>query len=333
MNKKLLIENKKIRESRPKTIGNKSYTTFETDNYFQIFFKSRGCKNLLAGLCIMCDYGIGENLTPNEIINAFDNALKEAKKPIRLLLINTYGSVLDELEISSECFDALLDKIKDSGIKSVIFETYYSTVTLKKLKKIKEKLKDIDISFEFGLESSNSEIRENYLLKNINNDKFIKTIELIHSFEMTIMANLLVGIPFLTKEEQIKDALSSIKWCIKNKVDEIVLFPVNIHPFTLLRKLYDSGKYVPISHWVLIEVLSKLNDEELSKIYLSWYGNRQLKYNEELKTIPPKTCEKCHDRIMNFYKNFLQAKDISKRKELLNKLIEQKFCDCYNQSN
>ena len=329
MNSDLIFRNKKARQNRPIIPKDKLYSTFENNGVFQICFKSRGCSNYLAGSCIMCDYGLGTNITKEELEFAFDKAISESKQDIKILLLNTYGSILDTNEISNECFIALLDKLKKSNIKRIIFETHYNTITKDKLKLIKEKLKDKTICFELGFETSNEEIRENNLLKKIDNEKFKETIKIIHSFGMGVIVNLLVGIPFLTQKEQIEDALNSIEWCISNDVDEIDLFPINVKPYTLLKELYDSNEYDVVSHWLLVEVLNRIPLKDLSKIYLAWYGNRELEYSNGEHSIFPKSCELCHDSLMRFYSEFLSNNDIEYRRKLIENLISKNKCECY----
>lgn len=337
MNLDLILKNKNIRENRPIVPKDKLYSTFENNGVFQICFRSRGCSNYLAGSCIMCDYGKGTNITKDELDFAFDKAISESKHEIKMLLLNSYGSILDNNEISEECFNVLLKKLKSLNIENIIFETHYNTITYEKLLLIKNELKNKNIFFELGLETSNELIRENNLLKKISNDKFIKTIELIHSFDMGVIVNLLVGIPFLTRKEQVEDVLASIEWCIMNNVDEIDLFPINVKPYTLLKELYDSGEYDVISHWLLIEVLNSIPEEYLSKIYLAWYGNRELEYTNGESSIFPKSCDLCHDTLMKFYSQFLSNNDKDYRKMLINKLLSEKKCNCYmdksNQNN
>ena len=163
----------------------------------------------------------------------------------------------------------------------------------------------------------------------ISNDEVVETINLLHKHDMTIAVNLLVGIPFLTTKEQLEDALTSIDWCFKHNVDEIVLFPVNVKPYTLLYELYKKGEYQEISHWLLIEVLKRVNDEYLPDIWLAWYGNRQTDYTTGEKNITPTSCEKCEDNIMSFYKEYLASPNPARRRNLINSLIENVTCDCY----
>jgi len=329
MNKELINKNKKIRGNRPLIPSNVLYSTYENNGVFQICFKSKGCSNYLNGFCIMCDYGVGVNITPKELDIAFDKALKESKDKIRVLLLNSFGSILDYNEISEECLRILLKKIKQTNIKNIIFETHYTTITIKKLELIKKELSDRNIIFEFGLETSNEKIRENFLLKYINNNKFIDIVNLVHSFDMKVIANIIVGIPFLSEEEQVKNAIESINWCFDNNIDEVDLFPMNIRPYTLLKELYEKGKYSVISHWMLIEVLSRIPFQYLKDIYIAWYGNRDLKYENNFHSIFPTSCDICEKDLFHFYELYLKNKDSDYRKNLIDNLILNKKCKCY----
>ncbi len=329
MNKKLINKNKKIRENRPKIPSDILYSTYENNGVFQICFKSRGCVNYLAGFCIMCDYGVGTNITSEELEIAFDNALKESHEKIRILLLNSYGSILDYNEISENCLNALLKKIKETDIKNVIFETHYKTITIEKLQLIKRMLHDKNVSFEFGLETSDEKIREDYLLKCIDNNRFIATVNLIHSFDMKVSANIIVGIPFLTRDDQVKNAIESVDWCFKHGIDEVDLFPMNIRPYTLLEELYRRKEYDIISHWLLIEVLESIPYRYLKDIYIAWYGNRDLKYDDKVHSIFPTSCPKCEKKLDNFYEEYLKNKDSKCRKKLIQDLIAHKNCNCY----
>ena len=96
-------------------------------------------------------------------------------KNTKILLLNTYGSILDETEMNKDCFYALLKKIKQTTIPKVIFETHYCTITKNKLNLIRTILNNKKISIELGFETSNETIRENNLLKYIDNNKFVET--------------------------------------------------------------------------------------------------------------------------------------------------------------
>lgn len=331
MDKKLLVRNKQIRIERPRISTNQLYTTYENHGVFQICFSSRGCVHASKGYCIMCDYGMGECITAKQLECAFDKAISKSKEAIKVLLLNSFGSILDENEISKDCFKLLLKKIKNIDVKTIIFETHYTTITREKLHIIKKSLPNKDIFFEFGLETSNQEIRENYLLKYIDNNCLLDRVSQIHSYGMQVIANIIVGIPFLKEEEQVNDAIDSIMWCFNHEIDEVELFPMNIRPYTLLRELFEKNEYKVISHWMVIEVLSKIPKEHLEDIHIAWYGNRDLVYKGGMHSVFPTFCCNCQKSLINFYDSYLKNKDCDDRKKLIEHLILHKNCDCYKQ--
>ena len=76
MNSDLIFRNRMIRKNRPIIPKDKLYSTFENNGVFQICFRSRGCSNYLAGSCIMCDYGLGTNITKELIQELIGKEIK-----------------------------------------------------------------------------------------------------------------------------------------------------------------------------------------------------------------------------------------------------------------
>lgn len=80
---------------------------------------------------------------------------------------------------------------------------------------------------------------------------------------MEISVNILVGIPFKNTKEQLIDALSTIHWSFSNKVDSVVLFPLNIKVGTEIQ----NSK--PVSSWLLVETLLNINKDKLDKVHIA----------------------------------------------------------------
>lgn len=249
-----------------------------------------------------------------EIMQEIFSNLKEQPK---VLLLNSLGSILDELEIPKASIITLLDEIAKIDINVIIFETHYTSINKDILELIKKKLPNKQLIIELGFESSNQEYRKKYLNKIIDSDKFIEKVNLIKSFEFDVETNIIFGMPFLSREDQIKDTVQSILWCFQNNIDKVNLFPMNIKPYTLLYKLYETGEYSPVRHKDFIEVLKRIPKEYINKIYLCWYGNRQLYYDSK-PTILPICNKEDYDKLMRFYKDFNLHKDEEYRENLLN---------------
>lgn len=281
----------------------------------------------------MCDYGVGHNITPEELRRALKVKLSPYVNAATTVLFGTYGSILDTDEISEECFEVILDFIVKKGIHTVIFETHCSTVDEDILKKIQKKLQinHVKVIIEMGYESCDEYVLKNCLNKIINLDQMCNVITLIHKYSMEVSLNVLLGTPFLSAKEQLDTAVQSVDWAFEKGADSVVIFPCNIKPFTLLFELYKKDLYKPISQWLLIELLSRIPTKKLNHITLSWYGDRKNFYeNDRHPLIPPTDCKKCHDRIFEFYHAFMKESDASKRKKLVDDIIgEEKECNCH----
>ncbi len=316
MNKELIQNH--MKEKNKQGFTNQKYATFFDGKVLQICFYSTGCRFSKNGNCIMCDYGKPrkENLTPNDVRKIIQEVFKHLKEQPKVLLLNSLGSVLDEVEMPKQNIVALLDEISNIDIDVIVFETHYSSIQEDILQLIKQKLPKKCIEIELGFESANPKYRKNYLNKIIDNDKFIEKVKLIKSYGFIVEANVLFGMPFLSNKEQIQDTIQSIEWCFQNNIDRVNLFPMNIKPYTLLYKLYEIGDYLPVKHKDFIEVLKQIPKEYIDKVYLCWYGNRQLYYDGKVSILP--ICnDNEYDKLMNFYKDFNLHKDKKYRENLL----------------
>lgn len=282
----------------------------------QCTIRSQGCKYKLNDkACIMCNYGADKNVTVEELEYSLNTLVMPIVKD--KILFGTYGSILDESEISKELFDVILNFINSIGTKIIIFETHYKTINQKALQYISNSLTNKIVIFEAGLESSNKDSILN-IGKDINLEELKYTINLVHKYNMEISTNILVGVPFKNTKEQLLDALETIHWSFSNKVDSVVLFPLNIKAGTKLQ----HNK--PISSWLLVETLLNIGKDKLDKVHIAWYGNR-----ENNGSIKPLTCSKCNSILMDFYKSYEFNRDAKTRSKLLRKLLKNSCeCDC-----
>lgn len=225
---------------------------------------------------------------------------------IEELILNTYGSFLDEYEIPKENRHAVLMQVAETKIPYITFETHYKTVTKERIEEIQRVIGDRDIAYEMGLESVNPYVLHNCLNKDINLEELKECIRLIHNYHHAVIFNILYGSPFLSERHQMEDVLQSIQWAYEQDVEVIVLFPVNIKPFTALEHLYRGGFYQPVSHWGFIKLLDAVPENILNRISIAWYGNREIKYDSyDFAPVLPISCKVCHEAIMEFYKNFV----------------------------
>lgn len=326
--------NIRIRRYKPVVRKGELYTEWRENNIIQVTYRSRGCYNSLLGSCMMCDYGIGKNLTLAEAKTVLPKVLEKGHAGVEELILNTYGSFLDEYEMPRENFRAILEQVASTDIPYITFETHYKTISEEKIEEIQSYLENKIIAYEMGLESINPYVLEKCLNKEIDLTELKRCIKLIHDHNHTVILNILYGSPFLNAQQQIEDTLQSVFWAYEQGAEVIVLFPVNIKPFTALEHLYKGGFYKPVSQWGFIKLLDSIPLEILGKISIAWYGNREIKYkNYKFNTIFPKDCSKCHSIIFEFYSKFSADRNADNRKRMLKEIISVNTgCSCREQT-
>ena len=318
---------------RPLTPEEKKLTLWRTsDTFLHCCIESRGCQfSRKCGSCIMCDYGEGRNLHPDELRKELDERVSQYMNGLHTILIGTYGSIFDEDEISSACFDVILEFLAQYSIPTVIFETHCSTVNSNKLKKIRDKIpRKTKVIIEMGYESCDAYVLKYCLNKFISLEQLKNAIKLIHDYRMSACTNVLLGAPFLCERDQLDTAVKSVNWAFEQGADSVVVFPMNIKPFTLLYKLYERGYVNPVSQWMLIDLLGEIPPKYLDNVSLSWYGDRKNFYeNDEFPLIPPQDCVECHDILFKTYADFMKGDSINKRAEIIQSVKnKKKLCMC-----
>lgn len=166
--KLLNYTNLNAHSGRPGTHLGKYLTLWHTsESFLHCCIESQGCRfSKESGACVMCDYGVGRNLAPAELGKALEETLRPALSGVKTILFGSYGSVLDEYEISGDCLEVILDFASKCNFDNIIFETHYSMVNSEKLLKIKNVLGDkLNIIIEMGYESCDEYILSNCLGK------------------------------------------------------------------------------------------------------------------------------------------------------------------------
>lgn len=332
MSKTLLRQlNRNIRNLRPKFPTDTVCAVFKEKRLLEIGFLSNRCRNDLNGSCIMCDYGctVGTR-EQTKYLCEMNDILDHADSQIECLLLCTNGSFFDESQIPSSLFKAIITLASKYQIPTIEFETHYLDITPEKLGMIQEILYDKHVMIEMGLESVNMQYQDNVIMKNIDLRIYEQTINLIHSYGFEVETNIMVGLPFLNSKEQMEEARNAIMWSFAHQC-KVVLFPINIKPYTVLMQMYKKGLYSPVSHWLLILLLDSIPNKDLDKITIAWYGNREERYSDtDPATIFPTACSQCKEKLLQFYSDFLEESDCKTRKNYIAQLMKSCECKCLN---
>ena len=291
---------------------------------YQLYIPSKGCHNA----CVFCNYGFKHPVRREEILKKVEFICRNLPGNIETLILESSGSFLDDRELPPELQYEIMRIVAKTNVYRVQFETHYKTVTQKKLEKILQILGSHELAFEFGLETT-SETTLAIFNKDIDVKKLFQVVNDAEKVGIETSLNVIVGAPLLTIAEQIKDVLDTVNdiltYCPKST--DIVLFPINIKDYTLLKHMYNQGRYSVISHWEFIEVLEKIPREALNRVYISWWGNRTNEFHGKDAIMHPKYCENCKEKIMSFYSSFVNATTLEAKQSLIED-ISKATCKC-----
>lgn len=290
---------------------------------YQLLFSSCGCENA----CTFCNYGYDYNLTLDmckphlEKIRLEDYDIEEVE-------LEANGSFMSEREIPYDLFLEALRFVAHKNIPTISIETHYTTVTEMKLQDIRRILgEEQEIYFEFGFESAAEDVRAIYN-KDIDIEEYLKVVSLCEKYGIKLLINVLLGAPFLTREEQVKDCLNSVEFVFSNmpRTTRAILFPINIKKNTMLKHWQDIGVYDQISSWEFVELLHRVPKEYIGRIGIAWWGIRENAHTPGIIQ-HPKTCDKCHDRLMKFYSEVKESRDPVYKKRIIDEMWASR-CVC-----
>lgn len=324
MNEYLTREIWKMRKNIKTEAGTPVVSLVRVENKtYQLLFMSCGCENA----CTFCNYGFDYNLT-TEMVKPELEKIDLKEFDIVELELEANGSFLSEREIPYDLFLEALQFVSHKNIPVITMETHYSTITERKIQDIRRILgQDQEIHFELGFESVNEDVRSIYN-KDIDLCKYLEVARLCEKYGIGLQINVLLGAPFLTREEQIQDCIDTLKFICEEmpKGTHAVLFPINIKNNTMLKHWQDIGVYDQISSWEFVELLHRIPEEYLDRFTIAWWGTRENAFTKGIIQ-HPKTCEKCRDRLMKFYVDFYCNWNPSYRKIILDKIWKAR-CDC-----
>lgn len=231
------------------TLDNKRYHTL---NYFfkkkfgQKVFKvpldvKNTCPNKLTGGCIYCKDYSHANITDNtlEIENQFENGKKilENKWPNSLYIpyfqsgTNTYIDV----NIMKEYIDKLINKENVVGIDIATRPDCISDEWLDYLTELNKKT---FLIIELGLQSSNNNTL-NFINRGHTKECFEECVKKLHERGIYVVAHIINGLPFETKEDMIETA----KFIESCHVDGLKIHMLYIAKDTQAAKIYEQDKF------------------------------------------------------------------------------------------
>ena len=289
----------------------------------EVWFMTEGCAYDKEGGCTMCNYGKGHKVDEEMILARLKQSFQELPDSNYNLVINPSGSFLDEREVCSRLRLGIYELLDHVSFESLTVESRADVITESLLRELRNRYPDKRVSVEIGVETLDAGLLRNSVNKGVFISDIEAAVEKVHSAGLRCVANIGLGLPFVSEKANMNIACQSVQKALKIGFDAVILFPYHIKPGTLLEVLYKAGRYQCVSLWALIEVLAMLPQECLPVVNISWYRNY---YTDKTKILSsPCTCSECQEAILALLDKYKSepCKDTLAA-------LEHEICSCRN---
>jgi len=316
-----------LRRAPPKTEDFLVRSSIEKGKHIvEIWFRTRGCHHFLRGGCTMCNYGLGDTVQPEQMVNFVDRAFNSVQLNENTnLIISPSGSMLDDWEVPESAREGIFKLANKKTWTSLSFETRAQFVTDRSIQQIRHLLGQRLIKADVAVECADKWILKYAINKNLSLTDFVQAIDVLKNNNFKATTNVLLGAPFVTEREMIQKAEDSINWVFQNGVDECCLFPVHVKHGTLVHWLWEREYYTPPSLWSLVEVLKNIDPSNYSRLSIAWHKPYYMESEsvEVVYTLAPSTCPNCYTQVIKLLDEYLNGRKVATIQRLND--IE---CDC-----
>ena len=298
-------------------------------NKFILALPSFGCEHYFSqGGCAMCGfnreivkYGF-RNLHPlaiTALVKIFLNYFyyETEKKKIDTMCVFMAGSFLNDIEFPLQAQKLVLHYFIQSKAQKLIIESRPEYIDLYKEKLYfwSKKVGKKEIKINLGLESVNEIIRNKYIKKNLKISDYKKAIQIIKKNNFLVGTYVLLGCPFLTEREIIKETIETLKFAWDQGSDIVNIEVYCVHPGTMWYVLYKKKCLIIPSLWLIVDFIKKI-DLISNKWHLGEF------FDWPLPTAYPMSCPKCQNKI-------LEALEDLRLNHNIKVLNELEICSCY----
>jgi archaeosine synthase beta-subunit len=246
----------------------------------------------------MCNYellAVDEGVSDNDVLEQARYAIAElgnlAEYPY--LLLTSQGSFLDDEEVNPTLRAQVLEMFWRAGLRAVSTESEARyCLDPQRLAAIKEAFPG-RFSIGIGLEAADDFIRNVVINKGLPEHMFVAAADLLKKSGFGFYTYISLGKPFLSADEDVRDAVQAIEMTLKNGGFMAVLEMINIQPHTLTQRLWEAGEYKPCNLRLGIDVLSAIDDQVRAAVSIKGF-------DADISPVPlalPSSCSQCDSRV------------------------------------
>jgi len=208
------------------------------------------------GKCFCCGWGRqdGPEVNIHDLKNRIDEKFRNLD--VKKLKIFASGSFFDDKQFPRVIRQYIAQKCKERGITDLTVESRPEFIN-------KDVLKDfsgLNLTVAIGLEVADDEILKKYN-KGFMTSDFIKAADILHSAGCKVRTYLMVGLPFIEKENAKEMLRKSVEFARKYS-DSIILINTFPHSAAPIFDLWCEGKWKPLDEKEFKELTEEFEDCE-----------------------------------------------------------------------
>lgn len=257
------------RASRVRFNPPESYFSQVTETYAEVWFPTGGCIWDEIGHCTTCNYGAPTRVEPDAMVRAVEVALASLAPTTQTLWVSAFNTLQDR-EVPPDARRRIFELLATSPARTIITETHPASVRASVVAECVKALGDRKFGVELGVETMDEFVRYACVNKPFTNATLRRAVTIVHDAGAQAWANLIVGIPFLSRDEVIAGTADSIAAAVRMGFDHLVLFPNHVKEHTVAEILARGGRYSPPDLWTMRDVLAATPQELLDRVHLAW---------------------------------------------------------------
>ncbi len=276
-----------------------------------VTLRTNPCRWSASAGCVMCGYHLGANRAPvtdQHLVAQTEDVIRRVNPVVYPSLVFTSnGSFLDRAEVSDEVRPVMLRMLREAGFQFLTIETRPEYITSNRLyAMVKAFSPDTaqgfgphPISVSFGLESSDDFVQQYCINKGRRREDYLAAFDLLRSRGFPFDCYVLLGKPFMTAQEDVKDAERTIRFAADHGSGYIFVMITNLVDYSLTSYLTERGRYTLPSLWRAVELLGRLPPEYRRLIQIKGISHAPVSPRNYART-----CDLCTEHVkgaINFW--------------------------------
>ena len=172
-------------------------------------------------------------------VENYFNSYKSKRANKFIAYFQNFSNTYDSIENLKEKYDAALINSKIVGLE---IATRPDCINEDIVKLLKTYTKKYYVCVELGLQTSNDSTGK-IINRGYSSEDFTNAVALLNKYDIDVVCHIMVGLP----NEDLTDLKNTVKFLNEHKLQGIKIHSTYVVKNTELEKMYNAGKYNPIS--------------------------------------------------------------------------------------